>query len=298
MSRGILYGIGAYLLWGFFPIYWKALQAIPAHEILCHRTIWSFVFLLAVLVYRKRLKRLLSMLWSRRTLLTFVASSVLLFLNWYIFIWAVNSGHILDASLGYFINPLVNVLLGVVFLRERPRLWQWVAIAIVGVAVVILTVGYGVFPWISLVLAFSFGIYGYLRKTAALGSLEGLSLEMAILLVPSSLFLLHLERTGTAAFGHVGVGMSLLLVAAGVITSTPLLLFSAAARRITLTNIGFLQYISPTFQLILGVVFYGEHLPLVRAAGFSLVWTSIAIYVVDSLLARRRRGVVYEPAHP
>jgi chloramphenicol-sensitive protein RarD len=296
MNKGILYGIGAYVLWGFFPIYWKALQAIPAHEILCHRTIWSFIFLLGVLLYRNRLRGFLGKLKSYRTLLTFLATSVLLFLNWYLFIWAVNSGHILDASLGYFINPLVNVLLGVVFLRERPRFWQWVAICIVSGAVGFLTLGYGVFPWISLVLAFSFGLYGYLRKTASLGSLEGLSLEMAILLIPCLAFLLHLERTGAAAFWNAGVGVSLLLVAAGVITSTPLLLFSAAARRITLTSLGFIQFISPTFQLILGVALYGEALPQLRAIGFALVWVSVGIYLMD-MLVTRRRAPVCEPAH-
>ncbi|MBN1504330.1 MAG: EamA family transporter RarD [Candidatus Eisenbacteria bacterium] len=294
MSKGVLYGIAAYGLWGIFPIYWKALQSVRPEEILCHRTIWSLLFLVPLLVYRKRLRGLMSKL-GLKIVLIFALTAGILFLNWYLFIWAVNGGHILDASLGYFINPLVSVLLGIGFLRERPRRWQWVAISLVGVAVVVLTVGYGVFPWIALVLAVSFGIYGYLRKIAVLSSLEGLSLEVALLFVPALVFLLYLERNGQAAFGHTNAFITALLVAAGVVTPLPLLLFASAARRITLTNLGFLQYISPTFQLILGVALYGEKLPQFRAIGFALVWASIAVYTIDVLVARRR-VTVCEPA--
>lgn len=294
MSKGVLYGIAAYGLWGLFPIYWKALQSVRPEEILCHRTIWSLFFLLALLVYRKRVRGLLAKL-SPAVVLIFMLTGSILFLNWYIFIWAVNGGHILDASLGYFINPLVSVLLGIGFLRERPRRWQWVSIAMVGIAVVVLTVGYGVFPWIALVLAVSFGFYGYLRKIAVLSSLEGLSLEVALLFIPALAFLLHLGRNGHAAFGNTTAFVTLLLVMAGVVTPMPLLFFASAARRITLTNLGFLQYISPTCQLILGVALYGERLPQFRAIGFVLVWASLAIYTVDVLTARRRVAVC-EPA--
>jgi len=293
MSKGVLYGIVAYGLWGLFPIYWKALQSVRPEEILCHRTIWSLFFLLALLVYRKRVRGLLSKL-SPGIVLIFMLTGGILFLNWYIFIWAVNGGHILDASLGYFINPLVSVLLGIGFLRERPRRWQWISIALVGIAVVVLTVGYGVFPWIALVLAVSFGFYGYLRKVAVLSSLEGLSLEVVLLFVPALVFLLYLERNGHAAFGHASAFVTFLLVMAGVVTPMPLLFFASAARRITLTNLGFLQYLSPTCQLILGVALYGEKLPQFRAIGFALVWASLAIYTVDVLVARRR-VVVCEP---
>ncbi len=290
MSKGVLYGIVAYGLWGLFPIYWKALQSVRPEEILCHRTIWSLFFLLALLVYRKRVRGLLSKL-SPGIVLIFMLTGGILFLNWYIFIWAVNGGHILDASLGYFINPLVSVLLGIGFLRERPRRWQWISIALVGIAVVVLTVGYGVFPWIALVLAVSFGFYGYLRKIAVLSSLEGLSLEVVLLFVPALVFLLYLERNGHAAFGHASAFVTFLLVMAGVVTPMPLLFFASAARRITLTNLGFLQYLSPTCQLILGVALYGEKLPQFRAIGFALVWASLAIYTVDVFVARRRVAV-------
>jgi chloramphenicol-sensitive protein RarD len=287
MNKGILYGIAAYGLWGILPIYWKALKSARPEEILCHRTIWSLFFLLGLLVYRKRVRSLLGKL-TLRIGLIFALTGAILFLNWYLFIWAVNSGHILDSSLGYFINPLVSVLLGIGFLRERPSRWQWVAIGLVGVAIVILTLGYGVFPWIAIVLAVTFGVYGYLRKIAVLGSLEGLSLEVLILFVPALLFLLYLERHGQAAFGHSSGLVTSLLVMAGVVTPLPLLLFAMAARRITLMQLGFLQYISPTCQLILGVALYGEKLPHFRALGFALVWASIGIYTIDVLLARRR----------
>jgi chloramphenicol-sensitive protein RarD len=294
MNRGVLYGIAAYGMWGFFPIYWKALQSVRPEEILCHRTIWSLFFLLGLLVYRKRARSLIGKL-SLKIILIFTLTAALLFLNWYLFIWAVNGEHIVDASLGYFINPLVSVLLGVAFLRERPRPWQWVAIGMVGIAVTVLTVGYGVFPWIALVLAFSFAIYGYLRKIAVLSSLEGLSLEVAVLFVPALAFLLHLQRNGQVAFGHTSIFVTFLLVMAGVVTPMPLLFFASAARRITLANLGFLQYISPTFQLILGVVLYGEKLPQFRAMGFALVWASIVIYMIDILVARHRI-IICEPA--
>ena len=294
MNKGVLYGITAYGLWGLFPIYWKALKSVRPEEILCHRTIWSLFFLLGVLIYRKRVRGLLAKL-SPKIVLVFALTGSFLFLNWYLFIWAVNGGHILDASLGYFINPLVSVLLGIGFLKERPGRWQWVAIGLVVAAIVVLTLGYGVFPWIAIVLAVTFGLYGYLRKIAVLSSLEGLSLEVTVLFVPALLFLLYLERHGHAAFGHTSAFITFLLVMAGVVTPLPLLFFASAARRITLTNLGFLQYISPTCQLILGVALYGEKLPQFRAIGFALVWASLVIYTIDVLVARRR-VTVCEPA--
>jgi chloramphenicol-sensitive protein RarD len=198
----------------------------------------------------------------------------------------VNRNYIVEASLGYFINPLVNVLLGVVFLKERPRLWQWVAIGIAAGAVLFLTFGYGSFPWIALTLAFTFGLYALLRKTGALSSLEGLSLEMAILFVPALAYLLYLEHAGTAAFGHIGATKTTVLALAGVITTVPLLLFGSAARRISLTNLGLLQYISPTFQFLLGVFVYGEALTSARLIGFVAVWISLALYTFESLRTR------------
>jgi chloramphenicol-sensitive protein RarD len=195
---------------------------------------------------------------------------------------------VVEASLGYFINPLVSVLLGVFFLRERPRPWQWVAIGIATAGVLYLTFGYGTFPWRALTLAFSFGTYGFLRKTATLTSLEGLSFEMVILFVPALIYLSCLEYGGTAAFGHAGLTTNTLLALTGVTTALPLLLFGVAARRITLTNLGLLQYIAPTFHFLLGVLLYGEDFTSIRAIGFSMVWVSLAVYSIEGITRRRR----------
>ncbi|UCF79491.1 MAG: EamA family transporter RarD [Candidatus Eiseniibacteriota bacterium] len=297
MSKGILFGIAAYALWGLFPIYWKALQSVPSSEILCHRMIWSLLFLLIVLTYRDGWSQLLSRLKSRRTVLTSVVSACLLSVNWLTFIWSVNSGYVVEASLGYFINPLVSVLLGVMFLRERPRPWQWVAIAIATIGVLYLTFGYGSFPWRALTLAFSFGLYGLFRKTAALSSLEGLSFEMVIMFLPALVYLSFLEYEGVAAFGHAGLSMNVLLAFSGVTTALPLLLFGSAAKRITLTNLGLLQYIAPTSHFLLGVLLYGEELTSVRATGFAIVWASLVIYSVEGATARRRRVRQAAPFH-
>jgi chloramphenicol-sensitive protein RarD len=286
MRKGILYGIAAYALWGLFPLYWRYLSVVPATQILCHRVVWSFLFLGAILVRRNHLRSWAHKSRNSVTIIYFLTSACLLALNWLIFIWAVNRNYIVEASLGYFINPLVNVLLGVVFLRERPRLWQWVAIGIAAGAVLFLTFGYGSFPWIALTLAFTFGLYALLRKTGTLSSLEGLSLEMAILFVPALGYLLYLQHAGTAAFGHIGAIRTTVLASAGVITTVPLLLFGSAARRISLTNLGLLQYISPTFQFLLGVFVYGETLTSARLVGFVAVWISLALYTFESLRTR------------
>jgi chloramphenicol-sensitive protein RarD len=286
MRKGILYGIAAYTLWGLFPLYWRYLSAVPATEIMCHRVVWSFLFLGVILVRRNHLRS-----WAHKsrdsiTIMYFLITACLLAVNWLIFIWAVNRNYIVEASLGYFINPLVNVLLGVVFLRERPHFWQWFAIGIAAAAVLFLTFGYGSFPWIALTLAFSFGLYSLLRKTGALSSLEGLSLEMAILFVPALAYLLHRQQAGTAAFGHVGAMKTAFLALTGVITTVPLLLFGSAARKISLTNLGILQYISPTFQFLLGILVYGEVLTSTRLIGFVAVWISLALYTIESLRTR------------
>ncbi len=250
--------------------------------------VWSLLFLLVILTYWEGWGRLLLKLRSRRTVLTSLVSACLLSVNWFTFIWSVNSGYVVEASLGYFINPLVSVLLGVIFLRERPRPWQWVAIGIATTGVLYLTFGYGTFPWRALTLAFSFGTYGLLRKTATLTSLEGLSFEMVILFVPALAYLSSLEYAGTAAFGHSGLAINTLLALTGVTTALPLLLFGIAARRITLTNLGLLQYIAPTCHFLLGVFLYGEEFTAVRAIGFGMVWISLLVYSIEGLTRRKR----------
>ena len=225
---------------------------------------------------------------NRRTLVTVSGTACLLAVNWLTYIWAVNSGHIVEASLGYFINPLISVLLGVIVLRERLRPWQLIAIVVAAGGVLYLTVGYGSFPWIGLILAFSFGFYGLFRKTASLSAIEGQSLEMALLFLPALTYLLFLEFSGTAAFGHAGFKTNTLLAFSGVITATPLLFFTSGARQITLTHVGLLQYIAPTFQFLLGVLAYREPFTATRWFGFSIIWTALFIYTLEGVIRRQK----------
>lgn len=284
MRKGMVYAGGAYTLWGLLPLYWKALHDIPALEILAHRMVWALGVVFLILAYQRHWRWLPAALRDRRVLLTFTLSAVLLSVNWFIYIWAVNANHVVDASLGYFINPLVNVLLGVLFLKERLRFWQGIAIMFALTGVLALTVSYGVLPWIALTLAGSFGFYGLLRKTASLGSLEGLTLETLVVFLPALVYLLYREAIGTAAFGHTGMTTMLLLAASGIATATPLLLFAAGARRITLTLMGILQYIAPTMQFLLGLLVYHEPFSRAQLFGFSLIWLALGIYTVEGML--------------
>lgn len=292
MKKGLWAGVVAYSLWGILPVYWKALQNVPAFEILCNRTAWSFVFLALLLVVRNRWAWLQQIRDNPKMLLAFLGSSFLLGINWFVYIWAVNSGHVVDSSLGYFITPFVNVLLGVLFLQERLRPWQVVAVVVAAVGVLVLTMGYGSFPWIALSLACTFGFYGLLKKTASLGSLEGLSLETALLSLPALAYLVYLEVEGAASFGHADTLTSVLLAGTGVVTAFPLLLFSYSARRVTLATIGFLQYISPTFQFLLGVFVYGEPFTQTRLLGFAAIWFALAIYSAEGVMAERKRRAI------
>lgn len=289
MNEGIVAALGAYVAWGVLPVYWKSVQAVPALEIVCHRVVWSFAFLVLVLAWKGHWK------WLRRArarpavLIPFLGSSSLLALNWLTYIWAVNAGHVVDTSLGYFINPLVSVLLGVLFLRERLRLWQWVAIGIAGLGVSYLTLSHGAFPWIALTLAITFGLYGLLRKTAPLGSLEGLSLETAFLFLPALAVLLSREWMGSGSFGHTGTVTSGLLALTGVVTALPLLWYAYGARRVTLTTLGILQYLCPTLQLLLGVLVYGEAFTQARMVGFGAIWIALILYSLEGVIEGRRR---------
>jgi chloramphenicol-sensitive protein RarD len=287
MHKGLVYGAGAYIIWGLLPLYWRALGAVPALEILAHRVVWALLVTIALVALRRG-----GWAWLReaartpRTLAIFGLSALLLSLNWFLYIWAVQTGHVVETSLGYFINPLVNVLLGVLFLRERLRPGQTLAVLVALSGVIYLTVLLGAPPWIALALAVSFGLYGLLRKTAPLGSLEGLTFETLLMLVPALAYLLLLERAGTGVFPHGGAGQTLLLIGAGAVTATPLLLFAAGARRVTLTTMGILQYIAPSIQLALGVTVFGEPLSAARLVGFVLVWAALAIYTVESQIHR------------
>lgn len=286
---GILNAIGAYTLWGILPVFWKALQVIPATEIIGHRMFWSAITMLLVLRYKYHWRWLRAAVKNPVTLLTFSVTACLLAVNWLTYIYAVNSGMIVEASLGYFINPLLTVLLGVIFLKERPRLWQWTAIMVAAMGILYLTINYGVFPWIGLTLATTFGLYGLLRKTATLSAIEGLWLETAILFFPALAYLIYLEFLGVSAFGHIEATMSLLLILTGAATVLPLFLFVAAARKISMTNLGLLHYIAPTLQFLLGVFVYGEDFSPMRLIGFGFIWIALLIYSIDGIVAGRRK---------
>lgn len=288
--QGLWYAFGTYGLWGFLPVYWKLLQAVPALEILLHRMVWSLVFLALVLMVRGSWSELRPAFRSRRALAIYSVAALLLSANWWLYIWAVNSGFIVETSLGYFINPLVSVALGVFFFRERLRFGQWAAIALAGAGVAYLTVVYGKPPWISLGLAFSFAIYGLLKKIAPLGASEGLTLETALMSAPALALLAKWQVNGTASFGRLGLETDLLLVGCGVVTALPLALFAAAASRLPLSTIGLMQYIAPTIQFLLGVLVYNESFGVQRLIGFTLIWTALALFTAEGLFVRRRSG--------
>jgi chloramphenicol-sensitive protein RarD len=287
MNKGILYAAGAYIIWGLLPIYWKALDDVAAGQILAHRIVWSLLFVGGVLTVRHNWAWLRGAVARPRVLFTFAVSGSLLAINWFVYIWSVNAGFIVETSLGYFINPFVNVLLGFLVLKERLRPAQWLALSVALAGVLYLTFSYGAFPWIALTLAFSFGTYGFIRKTATLNSAEGLFLETAVLFLPAFGFLLLQDFRGAGAFAHNGPTSTLLLMGAGVVTSVPLLLFAAGARRITMTSLGLLQYIAPTLQFLIGVLIFHEEFGMTRLIGFGLIWLALVLYSAESVWQRR-----------
>ena len=295
MNRGVLYALGAYLSWGLLPLFWKAVQGATPLEILAHRVVWSVLFLVLLLSVRQQWQWIRRISRNRRVLLTFAATSLLLSVNWLTYIWAVNAGHVLESSLGYFINPLVNVLLGVVILGERMRMGQWVAVTLAGAGVLYLTLTLGTVPWIALTLALTFGVYALARKTASLNSLEGLTLETLFMFIPVVAYLLYVEAPVSGTFGHFSTGHSVLLLATGVVTAIPLLLFTAGARRIPLSMIGLLQYTSPTLQFLLAIFLYREPFSATKLAGFVLIWLALALYSGEGLW-QRRQVAAFKPA--
>ena len=289
MQTGILYALLAYIIWGLLPLYIKSLHGIAPLEILLHRMVWSLVLLGAILAIRRQWDWLRAVWSDRRLLLGFVASATLLWRIWFLYIWAVSIDRVVDASLGYFIIELFSVLLGVVFLRERLRPAQWVSIALAAAGVVWLTFAAGQLPWIALALAGTFGGYGLLRKTAALGALEGLSLETLLLFPFAAGALAWMFATGQAGFAHASLGVQLLVAMAGPVTAVPLLFFAAAARRIPLSLLGLLQYTGPTLQLLLGVWLYHEPFPADKQLGYAMIWVSLALYALEGFWMSRRR---------
>ena len=294
MHRGIVYAALAYIFWGLFPLYFRQLAAIPPVEVVAHRVVWSLAFLLVLLGLRRQWAWLAPVLRQPKVLLAFAASALLLATNWGVYIWAVTNGHVLDASLGYFITPLVNVLLGTTVLHERPRPAQWAALALATVGVLWLTVQSGHLPWIALVLAASFGTYGLLRKIAVLGALEGLTLETLVLAPLAFIALAWWWLQDSAAAASANPTTLLWLVGVGPVTAIPLLLFAAGARRITMTTLGLLQYLGPTIQFGLGVWLFQEPLTALRLLGFALIWAALLVYSADGWRASRRLATPVE----
>lgn len=288
ISKGVLSAAAAYGIWGVFPIYFKLLHNVPADQIIAHRIIWSFVFLAGLITSRRELSAFRAA-FTRRTALIYLGSGVLLSINWLTYVWAVNEGFIVEASLGYFINPLISVLLGVIFLKERLRPAQWLPIALAAAGVAYLTIVHGSLPWIALVLAVTFGLYGFIRKVSPLGTLYGLSMETGMVFLPALAYLMFREFQGTGALGHTGALNGLLLVLTGVVTAVPLLLFSAGTRSIPLTTLGLLQYITPTLQFLVGVTLYNEPFTATRLVGFCIIWLALIIFSGESFLNLRRR---------
>lgn len=289
--RGVAYGIGAYLCWGFFPLYWPLLDPAGSLEILAHRVVWSMILVLVLVTVAGKWGAMAAIAADRRLMLILAAASVMMALNWGGFIYGVTNGQVIETSLGYFINPLVTVLLAVFVLKEKLRPAQWTAVGIGTVAVVVLTVDYGRLPWIALLVAFSFAAYGFFKKTADLGAFEGLGMETAILFPLALAFLLFLQLHDELAFGHHGPANATLLIGTGVVTAIPLLLFSAAATRLSLTAIGVLQYLGPVIQFITGLTIFGESMTSARWVGFVLVWIALVIFTVDALKTHHRLQV-------
>jgi chloramphenicol-sensitive protein RarD len=287
---GVLSGLSAYALWGLFPLYFPLLEPAGGLEIVAHRVLWSVVFVGLLLTVRGNWSQVRALVSDPRRLLVLAGAALLIAVNWLVFVYGVNSGQVVETSLGYFINPLVSVLLGVVIFSERLRPLQWCAVGIATVAVAVLTVDYGHPPWIALALAASFGLYGVMKKLVRVEAAPGLFVETLIVAVPAAVVLGVLHAHGDGTFGNAGTGHALLLASSGIATAIPLLLFAAATRRIPLSTVGLLQYLTPLMQLAIGVFVRHEPMPPARLAGFVIVWVALAVFTVDSLRTVRAGG--------
>ena len=287
-SLGLIFGLSAYILWGLFPLYWPLLKPASAYEIVAHRAVWTLVFCLVVLAFHRKLIATIKRLREPKIFFGLLATSTLISINWIVYIWATNKGHVVEASLGYYINPLVIIAFGVLLLKEKMRAGQWVAIGIATVGVAILTIDYGRLPWIAIALALSWGSYGVIKKVLGLGALEGLTIETMLAFIPYATYLLILEGNGTGQFGH-HVGLSILLVSAGAITAIPLLLFNGSTTRLPYTVIGLLQYITPSIQFSIGVWVRHEEMSPAKWAGFVIIWCALVALGID--LVRSSRAV-------
>ncbi len=287
--RGLLLGVAAYTLWGAFPLYWVLLEPAGALEILAHRILWSLVTMGVIVVLLRRTTQLRALFRDRRVFALLAVGAAVITVNWATYIWGVNNGRVVEASLGYFINPLVTVLMGVFILGERLRPLQWGAMAVAGTAVAVLALDYGRLPWVALVLAFSFGTYGLAKKTANVGAIESLTLETMLLAPLAAAYVGWLVATGQSNFGSHGTGHALLFTTTGIVTAIPLICFGGAAIRVSMVTLGLLQYLAPILQFALGVVWFHEDMPPGRWAGFILVWIALAIFTVEAIHHHRRR---------
>lgn len=287
--KGLLIAAGAFVLWGLMPLYWHLLKAVPSLQIVAHRVLWCAVLVAVWLLWSQGRGWFKAILAQPRLAAMLTLSGLCIGVNWGLYIWAVNAGHVVESSLGYFINPLLNVVIGTLFLRERLNPTQWVSVAITAAGVLWLTFNYGSFPWIALALATSFGIYGLIRKLAAVDSVTGLGFENSVLLLPALAYLLWAETSGQGGFfSGWGVGVDALLIFGGALTALPLIAFSFAVRRVPLSTIGLMQYIAPTLQFLIGVLVFRESFDRDRAIGFIVIWIALAIFAVDSLRRARR----------
>ena len=285
---GLLNGFAAYGMWGLVPLFWPLLKPAGAMEILAHRMAWSLIFVAAALLVVRRWAWAGELLRQPRRLALVALAAAVITVNWGIYIWAVNSGHVVEASLGYFINPLVTIAMGVLLLKERLRPVQWAAVGVGFAAVVVLTIGYGRPPWISLCLAFSFATYGLIKKKVALGGIESLAAETAVQFLPALGYLLWLSAHGGSSFASEGTGHAALLASTGVVTALPLVCFGAAAIRVPLSTLGLLQYLAPVFQFLLGIFWFHEAMPPERWAGFALVWLALVLLTWSAMGSARR----------
>ncbi len=293
--RGLLLGAGAYAVWILFPIYFKSVAVVGPLGILASRIVFSLVFMAIVLTWTRRWGYMPAALRNRRVVMTYVLAAVLLALNWYIFIWSVNNGHILESSLGYFINPLMSVLLGVFFLKERLRPGQWAAIGVAALGVAYLTWNYGHLPWIALSLALTWAFYGLVKKRAPLPVDTGLTLETGVLFLPALIGLIWLDSQGQGTVLRHGAGIDVLLLLSGPITAIPLLMFASAAKLIPLSMLGVLQYIAPTGQFLVAVYIYGEPFPAYKLIGFAIIWTALVLLWAEGQMRRRQVRAVARP---
>ncbi|MFD4209145.1 EamA family transporter RarD [Micromonospora tulbaghiae] len=298
LRLGYLYGVGAYLIWGFFPIYLKLLRPAGPAEILAHRILWSVAFVALLLAATRHAGFLRNLTRRPRALAGIGLAAALIAVNWGTYIYGVNSDRVVETALGYFINPLVSVLFGVLVLRERLRRAQWAALGVGALAVAVLTVDYGRLPWLALTLAFSFAGYGLVKKQLALPATEGLFVESAVLALPALAYLGWLSARGDSTFGHVSAGHTALLVLAGAATAIPLLLFAGAANRLPLSTVGMLQYLAPILQLGCGVLIFHEPMPPARLAGFALVWLALVVFTADALRHSHRARVAARTPTP